>query len=352
MATALLTPERPVLESLPDFGAARDDWRRLAPATDNIFSTWEWAELWWRHFGRRGSLSLARVRAQDGTIAVLPLYTGRRMGLRLTRFLGHGVADQLGPVCAPTKVAEVLSMLRAARTASLLLMERIPATSEWEAAGDVVLRAEASPVIALAAADDWQSYLAAHSPHFRQQVRRRARRVANAGVRFRLISHPAHLREALDALIALHMGRWGKRSQAFAGAREHFHREFAATALERGWLRLWLAEADGRAVSAWLGFRFAGVEYFYQSGRDRAWDHERVGAALLEHTIREAFADGMREYRLLRGDEPYKQRYASETRSVLTVVSARTPLARGSVAVVRTLAARRYGRRLLRAAAG
>lgn len=282
---------------------------------------------------------------------MLPLYTVHRMGVRLTRFLGHGVADQLGPVCDVSRMPAVLAMLNAPRSGSLVVMERIPVTSGWEGVGEVVLDTEPTPVIALAAEGDWDSYLAARSANFREQVRRRARRVASAGVRFRLMSQPAQLDEALDALIALHAGRWGRRSQAFAGAREQFHREFAATAFERGWLRLWLAEAGGSAVAAWLGFRFDGVEYFYQSGRDQTWDRERVGAALLDHTIREAFADGMREYRLLRGDEPYKQRYASETRNVATVVRARTPLARGLVAIARTLADARYGRRLLRAAA-
>jgi CelD/BcsL family acetyltransferase involved in cellulose biosynthesis len=207
-------------------------------------------------------------------------------------------------------------------------------------------------VVALSAEGDWESYLAARSANFRQQVRRRARGAARAGVRFRLVSKRSQLSDALDALIALHAAHWGERSQAFAGPRELFHREFAALALERGWLRLWLAEAGGTPVAAWHGFRFAGAEYFYQSGRDRAWDRERVGAVLLEHTIREAFADGMREYRLLRGDESYKQRYASESKNVVTIATAGTPLARGGVSVARKLAHARVGRALMRRAVG
>jgi hypothetical protein len=105
-------------------------------------------------------------------------------------------------------------------------------------------------------------------------------------------------------------------------------------------------------VAAWYGFRFGDVEYFYQSGRDPAWDRLRVGAGLLEHSIREAFADGMREYRLLRGDEPYKLRYATETRRVVTTALARTPLAHGFVGVTRALATVSPGRALVRRAAG
>ena len=47
----------------------------------------------------------------------------------------------------------------------------------------------------------------------------------------------------LDTLFALHRARW-PGSHWFAAA-EAFHREFAAVALERGWLRLWILELAG-----------------------------------------------------------------------------------------------------------
>ena len=132
----------------------------------------------------------------------------------------------------------------------------------------------------------------------------------------------------------------GGRSSSFSGARESFHREFAAVALSQGWLRLWLAESNGVPVAAWYGFRFAGIESYYQSGRDPRWDRHAVGAGILEHSIREAFADGMHEYRLLRGDESYKRRYASSPQTVVTVALAGSARGRALVAGVEMLAVR------------
>ena len=40
---------------------------------------------------------------------------------------------------------------------------------------------------------------------------------------------------------------------------------------------------------------------------------------LLAHTVRTAFEDGAREYRFLRGDEPYKYRFAEADAGVDTV---------------------------------
>jgi CelD/BcsL family acetyltransferase involved in cellulose biosynthesis len=280
---------------------------------------------------------------------VLPLYTLRRAGLRIARIVGHGVADQLGPVCDPEHFQLALAALACSHGASVLVAERLPAQGEMPGAS--VLRREASPVISVSSDEGWEQYLQRRSANFRQQVRRRARGAERAGISFRLIGELGELQTALDALIHLHRARWGERTRAFAGARERFHREFAALALERGWLRLWLAEAQGSPVAAWYGFRFQGADYFYQSGRDPAWDRYRVGAALLEHTMREAFADGMREYRLLRGDEPYKQRYASATRTLDTVAVTRLAWMRPALSIARALALSHAGRGLLRRAA-
>src|SRR5207249_3746970 len=104
----------------------------------------------------------------------------------------------------------------------------------------------------------------------------------------------------------------------FASA-EPFHREFAAIAFERGWLRLWTLELDGRAVASWLGYRFQRVESYYQAGRDPALQRARIGFVLLAHTIREALRDGMTEYRLLRGNEQFKYRFATSDPGVETI---------------------------------
>jgi CelD/BcsL family acetyltransferase involved in cellulose biosynthesis len=154
----------------------------------------------------------------------------------------------------------------------------------------------------------WDEYLAARSSNFRQQVRTAERKLHDRGLAFRL-SDADHLRRDLDLLFELHRARW-PGSPWFADA-EAFHRDFAALALEHGWLRLWILELDGRPAAAWLGYRFAGIESYYQAGRDPALQKERVGFVLLAHTIREALQDGMDEYRLLRGDEQFKYRFAT-----------------------------------------
>jgi CelD/BcsL family acetyltransferase involved in cellulose biosynthesis len=340
-----------VLEPLTDMEEARPLWTELARSSSNVFSTWEWGQTWWKHYGAGRRLKLASAHTRQGRpAALLPLVTERRATFRIARFIGHGVADELGPVCAPADRGAAARALGAAtRGPELLLAERLADDPSWSALEGRMLRAEASPVISLTEEGDWDQYLASRSSNFRQQVRRRARKLERGlEVTYRLAAEPARLEADMDALISLHRARWGDGSTAFSEPHEAFHRDFAARALENGWLRLWLAESQGVPVAAWYGLRYGDVESFYQSGRDPGWNKFAVGSGILEHSIREAFQDGMREYRLLRGEEEYKRRYATRPANVLTVATASGPAGRAMLATVGALASRPVGRRVLK----
>jgi CelD/BcsL family acetyltransferase involved in cellulose biosynthesis len=329
----------------------RDDWERLAEASGNIFSTFAWAETWWRHYGGSRRLLVATVPGPGGEAsALLPLYLVRERLPRIARFVGHGPADQLGPVCAPEDrplaAAQLLGRVRRERV-DLVLAEQLPGDAPWSSWLDAVEVARSgSPVLRLAGRT-WEDVLAARSSNFRQKVKRDERRLAHeTDFRFRLSEDPDRLDADLDVLFRLHAARWRDGGSTFLGRDERFHREFARLALDRGWLRLWILELDGTPAGAWLGFRFAGAECYYQSGRDPAFDRYSVGFLLLVHTIRSALADGADTYRFLRGGEDYKYRFADDDPQLATVVFAGTR--RGS-ALARAAPPLARARRLLRA---
>jgi CelD/BcsL family acetyltransferase involved in cellulose biosynthesis len=348
--TSVNSRRNEVVTSLEDL---REDWVRLAEETGNLFSTWEWASTWWRHFGGSRRLLVSAWRGHDGRlVGVLPLYVWTTRPLRIGRFLGHGPADQLGPVCPPRELRTAAEALREAQGLArldLLLAELLPGGQGWrEALGGTLIHSEASPTLSLE--HGWDAYLAARGANFRQQVRRRERRLRSRHrVGFRLALDPTRLPNDLTTLFALHVARWGEDGSAFLPW-EPFHRDFAAVALERGWLRLWFLELDDTPVAAWYGFRFAGVEYYYQAGRDPERGDDSVGFVLLAHTIREAAADGMREYRLLRGAEPFKRRFADADLGLETHALARGIPGRvartAAVAALRSSRVRGFLRRL------
>jgi peptidoglycan/xylan/chitin deacetylase (PgdA/CDA1 family)/CelD/BcsL family acetyltransferase involved in cellulose biosynthesis len=315
------------LVGLDDLAA---DWTALAAAGGNPFGSYEWASCWWRHHGgERRPLVVAGWGADGRLVAVLPLYLWATRPLRILRFLGHGAGDQLGPVHAPgdREVAAALARQALAKIGwDVFVGEQLPANALWsDLLGARVIRREGSPVLA-APDGGWPAYLAGRSANFRQQLGRRERNLARRHqVDLRLVQDPGALPAAMDTLFALHRLRWGDDSGFLP--RAAFHREFAAVALERGWLRLWLLELDGRPAAAWYGLRFGGVEHYYQSGRDPAFDSLSAAFVLLAHTIRSALDDGVREYRFGRGQDPYKYRFTVKDPGLETIAATRGPAA-------------------------
>ena len=339
------------LDYAPSFDAVRSDWDRLAQTRADVFATWEWATAWWRHFGRGSESILARCRNGERVLALLPVYCRRRGGVRIVRLIGHGPADELGPLCAPEDrgpTAEAIRLMLDDVRGDLFVGDQFPAEDDWpEHLGASVRGSEPSPKLRVVGRG-WNDFLADQSKNFRGQVGRRERALERLGLRYRLCDSRDRVEDDLDTLFALHRAQWNGRDSNFTRL-EAFHRDFAVTAFTRGWLRLWFLEVNSRTIAAWYGLRFGGVDFYYQAGRDPAWDRFAVGFVLLAHTLREALTDGMHEYRFGRGGEEYKSRFTDDESRVETLVLPRR--LKGRVAVAAADAARRTrARRLIRAA--
>ena len=174
------------LDRLDGLEVLTEDWSRLAEASGNVFSTPEWAEVWWRHYGEERDLRVVALREAGGGVAgILPLYLNRSRPLRVLRFIGHGAADQLGPVCAPADRGRVAAALREVlrdrdTRADLLVGDRLSAVEGWSRlSGARVLLSEPSPTLAIDG-QSWDEFLATKSKNFRDQVRRRERKLAKS----------------------------------------------------------------------------------------------------------------------------------------------------------------------------
>lgn len=324
-------PEAPPDPELarPDVGASfeevRPAWLALADRAPNPFTSYEWASIWWRHFGRTRPYLLT-LGSTASTRVILPMYVGRYGPLPALRFIGGGAGDQLGPVCAPEDRAAAAAALRGLARESggdwrVVLAERLPGEWGWERElGWSVVRRDANPVIDLRGG--WDAVQAHFGRHLRKEIGRKER-VLERGhrVEIRRTADPDRLDADFDTFLALHRARWGDRSSLLPRAR--FHRAFAAAALDRGWLQLWILEVDGQAVAARYDFGMGDRWFAYSAGRDPAWSRASVGLIMRAHTIRAAIDLGASEYRLLRGDEAYKERFATSDPGLVTIVGGR-----------------------------
>ena len=330
-------PTKPLdVEVVTDDGALRGAWLDLAERSGNVFLTPQWADAWRECLAPEAEPLLVTGRDEAGELRALwPVYVHARGPLRTVRLVGQGPADELGPACAPEDRPLAVAALQRALGdlgGQVLLAERLGADVA-EPLGGTLLYREGSPYIPVDGRT-LDEFLAEQSRNFREQAGRKRRKLEREHeVDWHMTTRPEELDADMGALVDLHRRRWQEgESEAFAGPLEAFHRAFAARALERGWLRLWVVRIDGQPVAAWHGFRFAGSDSYYQAGRDPEWDRTSVGSILLTHTVRCAFEDGMREYRLLRGEEGYKGRWAVEDRPVDIVAVPTGALGRPAVA--------------------
>jgi CelD/BcsL family acetyltransferase involved in cellulose biosynthesis len=333
------------LEPISDLGPVEPDWRTLSERAGNPFTTWAWASNWLRFVAGGGEVAAWRCLDSAGhTIGILPLHLSRARGLRLLRFIGHGAADELAPLCAPQDrpavAREFGRTLAAGGGWDLCLAERLPASEGWtESLGGRTLRREVSPELELTTSD-WDEFLAGRSSNFRQQVRKFERRLLrDHGLRYRLVGDAATLEEDMESLFRLHHARWGEETTAFTEQLKPFHLEVAAAGLKEGWLRMWFAELEGRPAAVWYGFRMGGADWFYQQGRDPAWERSSVGFVLTAHTLKDAVQSGITRYRFLLGAEEYKARFSTSEPETETVVRASS--ARGAMALAAYRALRR-----------
>jgi CelD/BcsL family acetyltransferase involved in cellulose biosynthesis len=334
-APGSLSPaSRERVEFFDTLDALREDWMRLAAASGNVFATWEWNELWWRHYGGGRPLRVAVSKLDDGPIdAIVPLFVWSRQPLRILRLIGHGHGDRLGPICDEDGqgAERVLRLALDAHPHDIFVGDWVASDRDWEREirGRVVRRT-GYPILRFPH-DSWTAFLAGQSQRFRKSarnLRNRLERKHDVSYRF---ADSTTLRHDLDAAFRLHDIRFGRHSGClFCGDHESFQREFASLALERGWLRLLLMELDGVPACFEYGFLFENAYFAYQGGRDPFWGRQSVGFLLELESIRRALEEGATEYRFLGGEEDYKYRFPTEDPGLQTIVAPATRL--GSVA--------------------
>ena len=347
---------------LEELGEIEDEWRRLAELRGNAFITPEWFRCWLNHYGEgQEPLVAALIAEGDRLSGVLPLTLSLAGRPRTCRIAGSNLGDRFHPACSVADETQVAAAAGAALSEvehpwSVLALEKVELTEPWvdalaQATGRRLLRLErtkdALPMIDLSSHSGWDQYLATRSSNFRQQVRRFTRRAErDHGMNLRRTESRDQIATDIATLFDLHDLRHGGASSLRGTTARAFHADFAAAALEKGWLRLWFLELDGAPVASWYGWRLGGRYAYYNGGFDPAWSAARPGLVLMSGVIEAAFAEGAAEFDLLLGDESYKARFAERNPTVSDVTFARAFPHGASMVTYGGYALRRAARRI------
>ena len=327
----------------------RAEWHELddGDGPQVVFRSWEWQATWWKMLGRsrRRELRVLVGREDDGRPrGILPLYVedapiARVIPRRRLRLLGDLTvgSDYLGLVAPRADLPHLVPRFAAQVAADPMLRkvdlfelddvgEKDPLAEELpealDAAGFVDIDMPQRYLCPVADfGGDLDVYLAARPQKFGSQIRRRRHELSRkAGFHLEVLERPDEIVAGLDELFRLHHTRWEGDSEAFPDPKvEDFHRVSGRLLAERGFGRLALLHLGGRPVAAGYGFLRRNRFAYYQAGLDPEWRKRSAGMVVMVELMRHAFEAGAGEFDFLRGNEGYKDTWATDVRRTVSL---------------------------------
>lgn len=161
---------------------------------------------------------------------------------------------------------------------------------------------------------DNAEYVAGRPGKVRSTIKRRTKQLVAAGVTFSTAER-SDLDRAITSFSTLHDLRWAELS-GFLDAFERFSNVLRAASDRDEVLINELRTDSGETIAVEVDFRIGKRLFFYQAGRRTEHEWRGSGTVLRARIIERAIDDGMVEYDMLRGDEPYKAEWATTARKL------------------------------------
>ncbi len=308
-------------------------WRALAASLpwSSYFTTPDWQLTWWEVLGRDRTGRLALWHGSEALDAVVGISHGR-----LTPRLpwprcwtalggGPGAADHLGWLVSPGSEDEVRRWLAATVRRRPLLLPNTDPDSGCEELVTAPRPRSTTPCPRV----PLRGQVPPASSRQRSDLRRKARRVQEAGVTMTWHGPGQLTADILDELLALHALRAEQQGWAtsFTPARRAFHLALMDRAGPGCGPAAVVARHGDRVVGVCYGFLWNRTFSYYQLGWDADYASVALGTVLLTTSMQLASDHDCDVFDLLRGAEPFKYRFGALDRVDTTWVAGQGMLA-------------------------
>jgi CelD/BcsL family acetyltransferase involved in cellulose biosynthesis len=294
----------------------------------------EWLRTWWDAFGSKKSLNVLVVRAGGRILGIAPLMleTVKMYGIPVRRiqFLHNDHTPKADVIVAerPDEVYAAVwkALLDSRRSWDLLQLSQLPSDSPTtERVSQLAARqgyptglwrSDVSPYLELSSS--WNTYFDGRAAKMRQNIRNRLGRLTKIGdPRLEMIGDRDGILSARADALNLEASGWKKE----AGTAIHsdpevlrFYTELADRAATSGWLRLLFLTVNGQRIATSYSSCYQGRLSFFKTGYDPNFSQYAPFKLLTYFTIRDGYADGLREVDFLGDAEPWKLEWTSTTR--------------------------------------
>ncbi len=266
------------------FAELAGSWDELVRAMPrpSPFLLHSWLLEWWRHYGRGADLAVHVAYRGDHLVGALPLCTRRRLGLRVSEFVGGTWAILADALVAPGEDAQAVVGALAARAVEgkhdFADLFGLPGSSRLVAALPqdslrLVQRLEA-PVCDLG--PSWEAaYTSRLSSKTRSERRRRLRQLEKLGtVESEVARSREEIARAVEDAFVVHDQRWSGRRDASGFITEtgkRFHRAALLALADQDVARGLTIRLDGRPIAFSLYLQLAGRSYGMNMAFDPAY---------------------------------------------------------------------------------
>jgi CelD/BcsL family acetyltransferase involved in cellulose biosynthesis len=167
---------------------------------------------------------------------------------------------------------------------------------------------------------DWEEYVSALDKKDRHELRRKLRKLPQAGeVELEVLTAPADVAAALDDFLRMMRESRSDKANFMTERMERFFRRLVADLAPEGVLEMIFLKLAGRRAAAVLCFDGADETLLYNSGYDPEFSPFSVGLLSKAIALQRAIEQGKKRFDFLRGHERYKYELGAKDFAVYRV---------------------------------
>lgn len=322
-------------------------WQRLDGL---VFQNHAWISAWWGAAPDRQERALRIGLIWDGgnLVAVMPMAISRRKGLRFLEWAAASYTDYgdilVAPECSEQSVQRLWDQLCSLGGFDLVFLGRLlPHAAARklmadDASGRITLRSNHRTEMSYRVAGEWQQgaqWFDGQSKKARQNYRRGVKLIEQSGAfRFRLLAADEPVGPVLDRLSVLKR-KWledhALQSDLFVEGNATLNALVEVMA-KAGILRIFVVECKDTIIAMSINFVQHGTMMAFVTTYDPAFERASPGAILITDYIRWSLDHGLPMVDFLCGAESFKQRFATQSVCLTSMIGAWT--IRGRVALI------------------
>ncbi len=158
----------------------------------------------------------------------------------------------------------------------------------------------------------WEAYLKMLGGKQRHEIRRKLRRLNEAGrIEYRIIHRPYEVSENMDIFFSMFKASRPDKSEFLTGEMISFFQMLAQRTARQGLLRMSFLDIDQVPAAGVMCFDYNNTIFLYNNGYDPRFGKLSVGFLCKVYSIKDSIRRKKRRYDLLKGDEGYKKRLGS-----------------------------------------